>query len=126
MASLSDEKLWEYINKCDVSQLKSLLAKVGVPHQVRKEFLQKRLFYSVRLGLDILPTTEQQDQQVAALHREKLDLGNGLMLPHPVTIEEWDESSISFPPVTKQDIQNYFTECEYQKYTGYNCKMSEF
>ena len=96
----------------DVPSLKSLLSKVGVPHSVNKPSLQLRLFYAVRLGLNILPTQEEKDKQVAAAHTAKLDLGQGFMLPHPLTLDNWEQESTHFPNVQKKDIEQYFDKCK--------------
>ncbi len=65
MASLRDDDLWKLVRNLNVVKLKELLGKVGVPTTAVKEKLQQRLFYAVRLGLEILPTQAEEDKQVS-------------------------------------------------------------
>ena len=49
--SLTYDKLWNLIPKCDVPMLKTLLAKGKIPvGNAQKENLQNRLYYAIRLG----------------------------------------------------------------------------
>ena len=64
MASLSDEMSDSLIKKYTVVQLKDILMKGGIPCNVNKDSLQKRLFYAVRLGLPLLPMEAEEDKKV--------------------------------------------------------------
>ena len=105
---LTDEQLWNLVQKCDVVTLKSLLSKVDVPRTAVKERLQKRLFYAIRLGLELVPTEDEQEKQRRMARKKKLLMGEKLVLPHPLTLEVWEDTPANFPPVTLERRNQYF------------------
>lgn len=109
---LSDEELWGLISRCDVAMLKTLLAKAAVPSNVKKENLQWRLFYSIRLGLPVIKTEDEKEIIRQESRQQKLKIGQ-MSIPHPLTLEDWQDNCISYPDVTKVDIEYYFDQCKY-------------
>ena len=112
---LNDDDLWSLIHKCDVPILKALLAKGGVPTSARKDSLQTRLFYCIRLGLPVIETEDAKEKSRKKSRADKLAIGStdDVFVPHPLTLDNWDDSAKSFPDLTVVDIEFYFDKSKH-------------
>ena len=52
--------------------------------------------------------------KVAASHQKKLKLDDtGIVLPHPLTLDNCETTPVNFPDMTARDIQEYFEKRRY-------------
>ena len=63
------------------------------------------------LGLPIVPTEDENEKSRNATRTGKLRISAELSLPHPLTLEGWNESQSDFPDVLAVDVQQYFDNC---------------
>ena len=103
---ISDEALWELVDKCNVATLQRLLRLAGVPYSnIRKEKLQLRLFHSIKLGLQPKESPEEWARSRSRSMQQKL-VFNSITIMHPLLLSGW--RSNQFPPITKYDVVEYF------------------
>ena len=76
MASLSDENLEKLISMMNTDKLAGMLRKAGLPvaKGLSRDKLARRLFIAIRMGLPILPPTEERDKIVMASKAKKFSL----------------------------------------------------
>ena len=64
-------------------------------------------------GLPVIPTESENDASVQLSRQKKLVLSPELSLPHPITLDNWDNSGQNLPDLLPADTEDYFRSSEY-------------
>ena len=135
MASLSDEQLQALIDRLDVNGMKVLLKKAGVTigSDANREKLAWRVFASIRMGLEVIPTTDEEDKEAMREKQRKLEfsiLDKTISLPNPLIIpdSEWELGPTNFPNLMESELSSYFSAREFRclkfDFKGFNSLKS--
>ena len=104
-----DDDLLVTLRSMDMKDLRGKLTTFGVPHlNMRKEDLVRLTFYAIKLGLEVLPTAEEEDKDRIKTQISKLQIDDFLRLPHPSTLSSWSDDIMRFPETTHSQIEEYF------------------